>query len=155
MNCIFSHVTNFVQTTPEGRQFSREQQNCGILLLHYRTIQPVWLFSSVPTQSSYFLAGVWPGMTTSLKGYFNSSSFLIKCFLLFFVMTCSTTISLPISFMYLLMNRGSQSSDAMPRSLQQRMRALDLQPSVAVGMPSGSKYCCSPRAIETSLVTTY
>jgi hypothetical protein len=50
-----------------------------------------------------------------------------------------------------LMKRGSQSSDAMPRSLQHRIKALDLQPSVAVGIPSGSKYCCSPRAIETSL----
>lgn len=90
-------------------------------------------------------------MTTSLKGYFNSSSFLIKCFLLFFVMTCSTINSLAISFMYLRMNRGSQSSEAIPRSLQQRIRAFDLQPSVAVGMPSASKYCCSPRAIDTSL----
>jgi hypothetical protein len=35
--------------------------------------------------------------------------------------------------------------------LQHRINALDLQPSVAVGMPSGSKNCCSPRAMETSL----
>ena len=103
------------------------------------------------TQSFYFLTADWPGTTTSLKGYFSSSSFLIKCFLLFLVTTCSTIISLAISFMYFLMKRGSQSSEAMPRSLQQRIRALDLQPSVAVGIPSGSKYCCSPRAIETSL----
>lgn len=90
-------------------------------------------------------------MATSFSGYFNSSSFLMKCFLLLFVTTCSTSVSLAISFINFLMNRGSHNSDAMPRSLQQRMRAFDLHPSVAVGIPSGSKYCCSPRAIDTSL----
>jgi uncharacterized protein len=44
-----------------------------------------------------------------------------------------------------------QSSLAIPRSLQQRINALLLQASVAVGMPAGSKYSCSPRAIATSL----
>ena len=43
------------------------------------------------------------------------------------------------------------SSLAIPRSLQQRIRALLLHASVAVGMPFGSKYSCSPRAIPTSL----
>lgn len=91
------------------------------------------------------------GVPISLNGYLNSSSFLIKCFRLFFVTWCSTIISLPISDMNFLMKRGSHSSDAIPRSLQHRINAFDLQPSVAVGMPSGSKYCCSPRAIETNL----
>lgn len=49
------------------------------------------------------------------------------------------------------MNLGSQSSEAMPRSLQQRMRALDLQPSPAVGMLSSPKYWHSPRAWATNL----
>lgn len=44
-----------------------------------------------------------------------------------------------------------QSSLAIPRSLQHRIKALLLQPSVAVGMPEGSKYSCSPRAMPTSL----
>jgi hypothetical protein len=44
-----------------------------------------------------------------------------------------------------------QSSLAMPRSLQQRMSALLLHPSVAVGIPFGSKYSCSPRAMLTRL----
>lgn len=43
------------------------------------------------------------------------------------------------------------SSLAIPRSLQHLMRALDLQASVAVGTPEGSKYSCSPLAIATSL----
>ena len=88
---------------------------------------------------------------TSLKGYLGLSSFLSTIFLFFFVLACSTQISFVILLVNSLMKRGSQSSDAMPRSLQHRIKALDLQPSVAVGIPSGSKYCCSPRAIETSL----
>ena len=47
--------------------------------------------------------------------------------------------------------RTHQSSLAMPRSLQHRMRALLLQPSLAVGTPLGSKNVCSPRATDTSL----
>jgi hypothetical protein len=39
----------------------------------------------------------------------------------------------------LRIQRGSHSSLAMPRSLQHRTSALDRQPSVAVGMPSGLK----------------
>lgn len=92
-----------------------------------------------------------PGEATSLNGYLITSSFLIQCFRLFFVTTCSTIVSFAISAKNLRMNRGSQSSEAIPKSLQHRIRAFDLQPSVAVGMPSGSKYCCSPRAIDTSL----
>lgn len=87
----------------------------------------------------------------SLNGYLTASSFLNTIFFFFFVVTCSTQTSFVMSFVNVRMNLGSQSSEAMPRSLQQRIRALDLQPSVAVGMPSGSKYCCSPRAMETSL----
>ena len=44
-----------------------------------------------------------------------------------------------------------QSSLAIPRSLQQRIRALLLHPSVAVGSPSALKNVCSPLATETSL----
>ena len=44
-----------------------------------------------------------------------------------------------------------QSSLAIPRSLQHLINALLLQASVAVGIPEGSKYSCSPLAIATSL----
>lgn len=54
-------------------------------------------------------------------------------------------------FLKSLMKRGSQSSLAMPRSLQHRIRALDLAASEAVAMPFGSKYSCSPLAVETNL----
>ena len=87
---------------------------------------------------------------TSLYGYLALSSFLSTIFLFFLVLTCSTHISFVILFVNSLMKRGSQSSEAIPKSLQHRIKALDLQPSVAVGIPSGSKYCCSPRAMETS-----
>jgi hypothetical protein len=49
------------------------------------------------------------------------------------------------------MNAGSHSSEAIPRSFEHLIRAFDLQPSVAVGIPLGSKYSCSPRATDTSL----
>ncbi|KAJ2965355.1 hypothetical protein NUW58_g10899 [Xylaria curta] len=48
--------------------------------------------------------------------------------------------------------RGSHSSEAMPRSLQHRISAFDLQPSAAVDTPSSLKYCCSPRAWATNLI---
>lgn len=92
------------------------------------------------------------GGVTSLNGYFNSSSLRMKCFLRLLVVTCSTINSRACVFIKPRINLGSQSSEAIPKSLQQRMSALDLQPSVAVGMPSGSKYCCSPRAREIRLV---
>lgn len=44
-----------------------------------------------------------------------------------------------------------QSSEAIPKSLQHRIKAFDLHPSVAVGRPDGSKKVCSPLATETSL----
>jgi hypothetical protein len=47
--------------------------------------------------------------------------------------------------------KAHQSSLATPRSLQHLMSAFDLHPSVAVGTPDGSKYSCSPLAMETSL----
>jgi hypothetical protein len=53
---------------------------------------------------------------------------------------------------YRYVDRTHQSSLAIPRSLQHRIRAFDLQASVAVGTPDGSKYSCSPRAIDTSLI---
>jgi hypothetical protein len=87
----------------------------------------------------------------SLNGYLTSSSFLSQICFFFLLIMCSTQTCFAFSFMNFRMYRGSQSSLATPRSLQHRMRALDLQPSVAVGIPSGSKYCCSPRATETSL----
>jgi len=88
----------------------------------------------------------------SLKGYGTFlTSFRITMSLLFFVVICSTHTCLLCSAMNRRMKTGSHRSLAIPRSLQQRMRALDLQPSVAVGIPSGSKYCCSPRAMLTSL----
>jgi hypothetical protein len=76
---------------------------------------------------------------TSLNGYFTVSSFLITIFLFFLVLACSTHTSFVIFDVNSRMKRGSQSSLAIPRSLQQRIRALDLHPSVAVGIPSGSK----------------
>ena len=65
--------------------------------------------------------------------------------------TCSAYTSTQYSFLNSRMNRGSHSSLATPRSLQQRIRALLLHASVAVGIPEGSKYSCSPRAIPTRL----
>jgi len=101
--------------------------------------------SNLTAHTSFYLV--------SLKGYLTVSSLRITIFFFFLVVTCSTHISLVISFANVRINLGSQSSEAIPRSLQQRIRAFDLQPSVAVGMPSGSKYCCSPRAMDTSLRT--
>ena len=69
----------------------------------------------------------------------------------FLVGTCSANTSTQYSFLNSRMNRGSHNSLATPRSLQQRISALLLQASVAVGIPEGSKYSCSPRAIPTSL----
>jgi hypothetical protein len=81
----------------------------------------------------------------------TSTSLRMKIFFFLLLVICSTHTSLLCCALNLRINTGSQSSLAMPRSLQHRINALDLHPSVAVGMPSGSKYCCSPRAIETSL----
>lgn len=80
-----------------------------------------------------------PNPLVSLNGYRTASSFLIQTFFFFFVTRCSTHNSLAFAAIKDLMKRGSHSSLAMPRSLQQRIRALDLQPSAAVGMPSGLK----------------
>ena len=91
----------------------------------------------------------------SLNGYGTFlTSLRITMSFLFFVVTCSTHTCLLYSAMNLRMKTGSHSSLAIPKSLQQRMSALDLHPSVAVGMPSGSKYCCSPRAMLTNLRQT-
>lgn len=75
----------------------------------------------------------------SLNGYLGSSSFRSHICFFFFVGTCSTQICFAWSFMNFRLYRGSHSSLATPRSLQQRIRAFDLQPSVAVGIPSGEK----------------
>jgi hypothetical protein len=55
--------------------------------------------------------------------------------------------------LYMVRNLDStnQSSLATPKSLQHRINALLLHASVAVGMPEGSKYSCSPLAIPTNL----
>ena len=76
---------------------------------------------------------------------------LLHSFFFFPVVSCTAHTCLAYFFMKSRIYRGSQSSLATPRSLQQRMRALLLQASVAVGMPLGSKYSCSPRAMATNL----
>lgn len=75
----------------------------------------------------------------SLYGYLTSSSFRYHNCFFFLVGTCSTQTCFARSFMNFRTNRGSQSSLATPKSLQHRIMALDLHPSVAVGMPSGEK----------------
>jgi len=45
-----------------------------------------------------------------------------------------------------------QSSLAIPKSLQHLINALLFTDSVAVGIPDGSKYSCSPRAMATRLI---
>jgi len=72
-----------------------------------------------------------------------------------FCLACSTHTSTQCFALNSLIKVGSHSSLAMPRSLQHRIRALDLQASVAVGMPDSSKYSCSPRATETSLLVSH
>lgn len=54
-------------------------------------------------------------------------------------------------FLNVLMNLGSHSSEAIPRSLQHLIKAFDLAPSEAVAIPWGLKYSCSPLAVETNL----
>lgn len=75
----------------------------------------------------------------SLYGYSNDSPFLSQIFFFFLVTWCSPNFSSQCFFLNILIQRGSQSSLAIPRSLQHRIKALDLQPSVAVGIPLGSK----------------
>jgi hypothetical protein len=92
------------------------------------------------------------GSNYSEYGYENLGwSLLRQSFFFFLVGICSAKISMHDLALNSRMKRGSQSSLAMPRSLQHRMRALLLHASVAVGIPEGSKYSCSPRAIATSL----
>lgn len=67
------------------------------------------------------------------------------------VFASSTNTSTQCFFLKSRMKRGSQSSEAIPRSLQHRMRAFDFAPSEAVAIPLGSKYSCSPRAVATNL----
>ena len=85
----------------------------------------------------------------SFQGYSNGgASFRLHSFLFFPPVPSAQTSAayLPLNS---LINLGSHSSLAMPRSLQHRMSALDLAPSEAVAMPLGSKYSCSPRAVDT------
>ena len=83
---------------------------------------------------------------TTWYGYTGSVSFSVQICLRFLVPTCSTQISFAYFFLNSRMNRGSHSSDAMPKSLQHRSSALDLHPSPAVGIVSSEKYWHSPRA---------
>lgn len=110
----------------------------------------------------------------SSYGYASFSSFLLQSLRFFLVTTCSPHASTQYFALNSRMKRGSlqggvrpatasaiardigtcdnltdHSSLAMPRSLQHRIKALLLHPSVAVGTPLGSKYSCSPRATET------
>ena len=55
----------------------------------------------------------------------------------------------------IVFGRTHQSSLAIPRSLQHLINALLLHASVAVGIPAGSKYSCSPLAIATNLEITH
>ena len=75
----------------------------------------------------------------AFQGYLNSSSLRNHSCFFFLVVACSAHTCLAYSFMNLRMYLGSHSSLATPRSLQHRISALLLQPSVAVGMPSGEK----------------
>lgn len=88
----------------------------------------------------------------SLNGYSKAGiSFLLQSFLFLPLFASSTHTSTQCFALKVRMKRGSQSSEAIPRSLQHRISALDLAPSVAVATPSGEKYSCSPRAVETKL----
>ncbi len=49
------------------------------------------------------------------------------------------------------LNSTYQSSEAIPKSLQHRIKAFDFAPSCAVEIPDGSKYSCSPLATATNL----
>lgn len=69
----------------------------------------------------------------------------------FLVARCSANTSTQCWDLNSRMNRGSHNSLATPKSLQHRISALLLHASVAVGMPEGSKYSCSPLAIATNL----
>lgn len=67
------------------------------------------------------------------------------------VLAFSQKISTHMRCLKSRMKRGLHSSWAMPKSLQQRISALLLAPSLAVATPDGSKYSCSPRAVDTKL----
>lgn len=69
----------------------------------------------------------------------------------FFDVACSAKTSTQCFALNERMKAGSHSSEAIPRSFEHLIRAFDLQPSVAVGIPLGSKYSCSPLATDTSL----
>jgi len=88
---------------------------------------------------------------TAWKGYVTSASLSFQIWRRFLETTCSTQTSSQCCFLKSRMKRGSHSSDAIPRSLQHRVSALDLQPSPAVGIVSSEKYVHSPRAIATNL----
>jgi hypothetical protein len=106
-----------------------------------RRLSYIYIYNTTPSslQPQRSVLSIVIYILTSLKGYLTWSSFRTTIFFFFFVLTCSTHTSLVSFPVNSRINRGSQSSLAMPKSLQHRMSALDLHPSVAVGMPSGSK----------------
>ena len=90
-----------------------------------------------PRPSSVFIS--YCPYFTSLNGYLTASSFLKNIFFRFFDVWCSTNTSFEYFAKNCLTNLGSHSSLAIPRSLQHRRKAVDLQPSTAVGIASGEK----------------
>jgi hypothetical protein len=107
---------------------------------------------SIPCRGSPTCPDPSASTTSSCKTGLASYKQLARDTYFFLVTTCSANISTQYFALNSLMKRGSQSSLAIPRSLQQRISALLLTASVAVGIPLGSKYSCSPRATPTSLI---
>lgn len=108
---------------------------------------------SIPCKDSRTSAGPCASTTSSCRySQHPSSSDRKRQTYFFLVGTCSANTSTQYFALNSRMKRGSQSSLAMPRSLQHRISALLFTASVAVGMPLGSKYSCSPRATATSLM---
>ena len=120
----------------EWRVFRRTCSECP-MIQPFSPSNPSLLLSTFRTQ--LYIRRFYAPNFDSLNGYLTSSSFLIQICFFFFEGTCSTQTCFALSFINVLMYRGSHNSLATPRSLQQRINAFDLQPSVAVGMPSGEK----------------
>lgn len=108
------------------------------------------LATNVHSTSDY---GFYPCLVPDRRyGYATSTAPLRYHSVRFFlVVACSTQTSSMRFFLNQRTNVGSHSSEAMPRSLQQRISALDLQPSTAEGSWSALKYVFSPWACEANL----
>lgn len=116
----------------------------ALLALLERVLERRRIFASPQFASARGAKRAWSAHLLHLVRPLASTHFLP-------VLASSTKTSTQYFCLNCRMKRGSQSSDAMPKSLQHRMRALDLAPSEAVAMPFGSKYSCSPRAVEMYL----